>query len=502
MRLDHHNFEFGQGITFLCGDNGQGKTTCINAILFALYGPTAVTCNKDDMITYGEANGFVELEFIHEKESIIIKRPFKGKVEITAGDHKITGNKEVELFIKNHFGDSSIFLLSHIAQQESISAITKLEPRIRKQVFSDICGLNIIDSAIGLLGTINLSSPISDTVISEKDKEIEKLKETISKIDLQKVTKYQQLKQKLAIASEYEKETIQKEIKELQEMQTSINDKIKQDRWAEEFYSAAVRTAKQAQQGKDTCVLCEQKLNNPEEITKKWQTHLDELQKRQTKLRNELMPIPGKISALQSTLTKPLRHDIEEELQEIGEQISYNEVSSIQQRLGSAQTESIQLKKTRNDYQIMSEKKIMRDALKEFRSFMLQDMLRNIEKEASYALTILTSDWNDPIESVTIDPETINIMINGKTIKSRSTGQCNIICTIIRFCICSYWNAIQGKLNKPFIVMDSPFDSLSDTNFDKIINAIQSISREFEQIIITSHRITDNPGDWSIIEIS
>jgi hypothetical protein len=91
--------------------------------------------------------------------------------------------------------------------------------------------------------------------------------------------------------------------------------------------------------------------------------------------------------------------------------------------------------------------------------------------------------------------------LNGKPINSRSTGQMHIVCTIIRFCISVYWNKLQGKTSIPFILMDSPFDALSDANFNKMIEAINLISGKFKQILITSHRITDSPGDWKLISL-
>jgi len=497
-------FKFEKGVTFVHGENGSGKTTLSNAILFALYGPTAIAdVNKDDLLSYGETSGYVELEIGDDNQIIKIKRPIgRGKVEITSADRgTLTGAKEAEAFIREHFGSLDLFLISHIARQQEISSLIRFEPRIRKQIFSDIAGLSIIDKAIEINGTVTTITEVFESDINKKSAELKDLEERATHIDFNNVYKYKQLKEKLAYACDYNRESLKKELTELSTTGSTISDEIKQRRVMEEFYSDAIRTASKLQRGSKKCLLCNQEISNPETTIQTWNKKLSEIKKELQELLSQNSEISKKANDIKVTLGKTLRKDIEEELEKIGEQEDPNEVLCLQNRIGALRQEIKSLTAQLKTFQQASEKKEIRTVLQEFKQFMLRDMIKEIQRETQVAAPIITSDWTDPIYDVKIDPETIAITINGKPIRSRSCGQANIICAIIRFCISTYWHNIQGKLGLPFIIMDSPFDALSDTNFDKMIETIQLIEKTFGQIIITSHRTTDNPGNWNVINL-
>ena len=62
-RLRNHTFNFTDGLNVIVGDNAAGKSTLLQAIECALYGPSVVPGKKEHMITWGQKTWKIVLEF-------------------------------------------------------------------------------------------------------------------------------------------------------------------------------------------------------------------------------------------------------------------------------------------------------------------------------------------------------------------------------------------------------------------------------------------------------
>lgn len=68
---------FPSGSTILAGDIGSGKSTILLAIEFALFGTSRPDLPAEALLRKGANNGSVELQFVLDREEIIIKRNLK-----------------------------------------------------------------------------------------------------------------------------------------------------------------------------------------------------------------------------------------------------------------------------------------------------------------------------------------------------------------------------------------------------------------------------------------
>ena len=495
-------FNFDKGTTFVVGENGSGKTTVTNAILFALYGPSSLPVNKDDLLTYGETSGSVTISIYDDGNDITITRPLGrgGKPTATLNKQPPTiGAKEVDAFVQEHFGNIESFTISHIARQQEIASIIRLEPRIRKKVFSEFIGLEIIDAAIATNGTVPSISPIDQNELSAHKKELEVVVKKSKKVDVSAIHTYNTLQKELARSQDYDREEINKQIKSIKEEIDKTTKLVSGLSGTSDLYERIIGHATH-QTDKSTCMLCGSDISN-KNIIDEWKKTLNEMSETIKKNSNKANILRTQYMQLTTKLSIPQKKDVEERLKKLGKPENQDDLIAINQRVGDLRGKISFMEKQLEAYNDSKTRREIRTILQEFKQYLMTDMINSIQGEMERVSKIITSDWEDPVKSITINPDTIAIFVNERPINLRSTGQSHILCAILRFCISIYWNRIQGKTTIPFIVMDSPFDALSEINFGKMIDTISSISNRFHQIIITSHRTCDNPGEWKTIEL-
>ncbi|MFH0874809.1 MAG: SMC family ATPase [archaeon] len=78
--------EFSEGSTLLSGDIGSGKSTILLAIEFALFGIQRGDFSGASLLRHGKAKGSVELDFLIEGKSVMIKRSLKRSKDTIAQD--------------------------------------------------------------------------------------------------------------------------------------------------------------------------------------------------------------------------------------------------------------------------------------------------------------------------------------------------------------------------------------------------------------------------------
>ncbi|MFC1899101.1 AAA family ATPase [Chloroflexota bacterium] len=145
----------------ICGDNGNGKSTLIDAMTWALWGKTRAK-SDDDLIHLGQTDMEVEFDFAVGEQAyrIIRKRSYprrqnrSGKtvleLQIADGDdfHPITGDSishtQQKIISLLHM-DYSTFINSAFLRQGRADEFTRQTPVQRKEVLSNILELSLYD---------------------------------------------------------------------------------------------------------------------------------------------------------------------------------------------------------------------------------------------------------------------------------------------------------------------------------------------------------------------
>ena len=111
--------DLNPGLTAVVGANGAGKSTCVNALYFAITGETINGSNIDDLITWGCVTGSVDLDCDGFKICRSLKLGATGKATLTIGDKVFTRKREIDAIICELFGfvDLSVFRLVFFAEQ-------------------------------------------------------------------------------------------------------------------------------------------------------------------------------------------------------------------------------------------------------------------------------------------------------------------------------------------------------------------------------------------------
>jgi len=223
LSLYAHNFkklklssplEFSEGITYIAGQNESGKSTLLDAILYALYGrmirPSAMPSNEE-IIAYGANDASVQLTFsIGDRTFQVTRKVHKSKPneaslqEILGDGHKrtiATTVKTVTKEIENLLGGITFneIIASNVVAQKDLERLVEQSKEDRKRVINAFLNLE------------------SFTAVSEKLKEEQKSLEgtrtTVGLLPTER-EKLETLKQEL---DEYNKK-----LKEAEEIEKSI----------------------------------------------------------------------------------------------------------------------------------------------------------------------------------------------------------------------------------------------------------------------------------------
>lgn len=148
-------FDEDDQIVLISGNNGSGKTTCLEAITFALYGESRHgRRHLDGLIRRGAAiEGMeVEIEFTVGDTTYSVTRRRDGKSSTAVlygnGHPLVEGPTQVTAEVSRIFGmDSAGFRLAVIAQQKELDGLASLQPAKRAEMLSRLLRLDAITAA-------------------------------------------------------------------------------------------------------------------------------------------------------------------------------------------------------------------------------------------------------------------------------------------------------------------------------------------------------------------
>ena len=223
LALYAHNFkklklssplEFSDGITYIAGQNESGKSTLLDAILYALYGrmirPSAMPSNEE-IIAYGANDASVQLAFLigdrtfQVTRKIHMSRPNEASLqEILGEDRKrtiATTVKTVTKEVENLLGGITFneIIASNVVAQKDLERLVEQSKEDRRRVINAFLNLESFTTVGGKL--------------REEQKGLEGTRTTVGLLPAER-EKLETLKHEL---DEYEKK-----LKEVEEIERSI----------------------------------------------------------------------------------------------------------------------------------------------------------------------------------------------------------------------------------------------------------------------------------------
>ena len=139
----HETIEFKEGINGICGLNGHGKTTILEAIGYVLF--DYLPYSEKDFKRRGENSAYVTVEVLENGALYRLTKKLGGEFTVRGQDTNITGKKEAFAWIAhNLFPDSSLDELPGIFEnaigvpQGMFTAAFMNPPKKRQKTFDEI----------------------------------------------------------------------------------------------------------------------------------------------------------------------------------------------------------------------------------------------------------------------------------------------------------------------------------------------------------------------------
>ena len=182
--------DFDGNLIAIQGSNGAGKSNFLGSIQFALTGEQP-GANKKDLVSWGEKDGFVQLEFTHSGSACVIRRSINSAAcSITVDGERTNGAKAVEAVLRDRFAiDKDLFRQVVFVRQAEVDAILFDEPRKRELAFQRLAGLGDTEKMYNVLGGLITKYEKPDNYDTYLDDAVKSLDATVARAaDLKKKT--------------------------------------------------------------------------------------------------------------------------------------------------------------------------------------------------------------------------------------------------------------------------------------------------------------------------
>ncbi|MGB9895850.1 MAG: AAA family ATPase, partial [Thermoproteota archaeon] len=251
---------FENGLTVLVGENEAGKSTIIEAILFALFGKVRTGSKIQEAISYGEKRAYVKLEFEDSGSIFVVEREITTSgssaklAKLEGGSYKLIAvkvekvNEELSKFLGG-LGWKEVEV-TNVVNQKELGKLIELGNQNRQQLINSLLNIDFLDQVKklaneelkeiegtqrggGRIREINLEiEPIKKKLeeISKKKGDIENIKRSLSvyskrlKQIEEEAQRLEKEKEKLSLI--VKAKNIGKELKQVETQISSIQEEI------------------------------------------------------------------------------------------------------------------------------------------------------------------------------------------------------------------------------------------------------------------------------------
>ena len=144
----HLTHTFKPGLTLVTGPNWAGKTTIIRAVLYALFGTSAVNVKAGNLVARNNTGMEVNLTFqVGEQPYHVVRGPKKAEL-YRGGILAASGQTPVTAMIESLIGDAKSFLTFQTARQGEASGLLTLGAAKLAQHIDTVTGVDTVDQVL------------------------------------------------------------------------------------------------------------------------------------------------------------------------------------------------------------------------------------------------------------------------------------------------------------------------------------------------------------------
>lgn len=192
LELPKGNEKLPEGLILISGQNSYGKSTILEGVLFAFFGPKIFSArNAASFITYGEAKAEVTIYFTLDNKKYNIYRKWSrtGGTSPKLFEWIKTSYREVKKFnIENFFEISTEQALNTVfVRQGEIEELANKKGADLREMIIDLFRLNIIDDALLHLDKESKNQKYNKEKLVKKRVPIERIEEDINKILIENI---------------------------------------------------------------------------------------------------------------------------------------------------------------------------------------------------------------------------------------------------------------------------------------------------------------------------
>ncbi|RLM59544.1 DNA double-strand break repair Rad50 ATPase [Halobellus sp. Atlit-31R] len=149
------DLDLRDGVTVIHGLNGSGKSSLLEACFFALYGARALDETLDDVVTTGEDEAEIHLQFVHEGETFRIERRLRRSGDrmqtvactLEGPDVAVDGATDVRAFVTDLLRmDAEAFVNCAYVRQGEVNKLINATPGQRQDMIDDLLQLGKLET--------------------------------------------------------------------------------------------------------------------------------------------------------------------------------------------------------------------------------------------------------------------------------------------------------------------------------------------------------------------
>ncbi|WP_411965744.1 DNA double-strand break repair ATPase Rad50 [Haloferax sp. YSMS24] len=241
---DDADLDLRDGVTVIHGVNGSGKSSLLEACFFALYGSKALDGTLEDIVTTGEDDAEIELEFVHDGGTYRIERRIRvsgdrattAKCVLEGPDGTVEGARDVRRHVTSLLRmDAEAFVNCAYVQQGEVNKLINASPSQRQDMIDDLLQLGKLEAYRERAGNARLGvedvlskrrGALEDVEAQIKQKEDENLHARLNELESnlgeldEKIANYESQREKAKSTLD----TVQATLDEHAEKRTRLQD--------------------------------------------------------------------------------------------------------------------------------------------------------------------------------------------------------------------------------------------------------------------------------------